>query len=132
MAASGMAIYHFQLFRKELTARLQLDLPLAGAMFAPEFGQSYYEIFGLGHADGVVAFTHPFNSPSWRQMLSLDIPLRWRHHSSTLRIAYTGDIYQSDINGIRCHIFRHALSLGFVKTIFKVKQENSIKAYSPF
>lgn len=132
LAASGMAIYHFQLFRKELTARLQLDVPLAGVMFAPEFGQSYYEIFGLGHADGVVAFTHPLNNPSWRQMLSLDIPLRWRHHSSTLRIAYTGDIYQSDINGIRCHIYRHALSLGFVKTIFKVKQENSIKAYSPY
>lgn len=132
VAASGMAIYSFPVFKSEWTARLQLDIPLAGVMFAPEFGQSYYEIFGLGHADGIVAFTHPFNSPSWRHILTLDIPLRWRSHSTTLRVAYTGDIYQSDINGVRCHIYRHALSLGFVKTIFKVKPENSIKAYSPY
>ena len=101
-------------------------------MFAPEFGQSYYEIFGLGHADGIIAFTHPFNCPSWKHTLTLDIPLRRKHHSTTLRLAYTGDIYQSRINGIGCHIYRHAFSFGFVKTIFKIKQENSIKAYSPF
>ena len=132
VAASGMAIYSFPVMKNDWTARLQLDIPLAGVMFAPEFGQSYYEIFGLGHTDGIVAFTHPFNCPSWRQMLTLDIPLWWRHHSSTIRIAYTGDIYQSDINGIRCHIYRHAFSIGFVKTIFKIKQENSIKTYSPY
>ena len=132
VAASGMAIYSFPVMKNDWTARLQLDIPLAGVMFAPEFGQSYYEIFGLGHTDGIVAFTHPFNCPSWRQMLTLDIPLWWRHHSSTIRIAYTGDIYQSDINGIRCHIYCHAFSIGFVKTIFKIKQENSIKTYSPY
>lgn len=128
LAASGMAIYSFPVKEKEWTARLQLDIPLAGVMFAPEFGQSYYEIFGLGHAGGVVAFSHPFNSPSWKHMLTLDIPIS----NTTLRLAYTGDIYQSDINDIRCHIYRHAFSFGFVRTIFKVKPENRIKAYSPF
>ena len=64
LAASGMAIYHFPVRRSEWIARYQLDIPLAGAMFAPEFGQSYYEIFGLGHAKNVVAFTHPGNNPS--------------------------------------------------------------------
>jgi hypothetical protein len=132
IAASGMAIYRFPVMKNDWTARMQLDVPLMGVMFAPEFGQSYYEIFGLGHTRGIVAFTHPFNCPMWRQMLSLDIPLSWRHHSSTLRIAYTGDIYQSDINSIRSHIYRHAFSIGFVKTIFKIKQENIIKAYSPY
>ena len=132
LAASGMAIYRIPVGKHGWTARVQLDIPLAGLMFAPEYGQSYYEIFGLGHTGGIVAFTHPANCPSWRQMVSLDIPLRWRRHSTTLRIAYTGDIYQSDINDIRCHIYRHAFSLGFVKTIFKVKQENSINAYTPY
>lgn len=131
-AASGMAIYRIPIGRNGWTARLQADVPLAGAMFAPQFGQSYYEIFGLGHAGGVVAFTHPLNSPSWRCCLSLDIPLRWRRHSTTLRIAYTGDMFQSNVNEIRCHIYRHAVSVGFVKTIFKIKQENAIKAYSPY
>lgn len=131
-AASGMAIYRFPVKGSDWTARLQLDIPLLGVMFAPQFGQSYYEIFGLGHTDGIIAFTHPLNCPMWRLTGTLDIPLRWRHHSSTLRIAYTGDIYQSDINGIRSHIYRHAFSIGFVKTIFKIKQENSIKAFSPY
>ena len=132
LAASGMAIYHFPVKGYDWVARLQLDIPLVGIMFAPEFGQSYYEIFGLGKFDNAIKFSHPFNSPSWRHTLSIDIPLRYKRHSTTLRLSYSGDIYQSDINETRCHIYRHAFTFGFVKTIFKVKQENSIKRYSPY
>lgn len=132
LAASGMAIYHFPVLRSHWTARYQLDIPLIGAMFAPEFGQSYYEIFGLGHAKNVVAFTHPGNNPSWRHILSLDIPMRAKHHSTTLRISYIADLYQSRINSINCHIYRHTFSLGFAKTIFKVKKNNKLNDYSPY
>ena len=52
LAASGMAIYRFPVKGNDWTARLQLDVPLMGVMFAPEYGQSYYEIFGLGHIFG--------------------------------------------------------------------------------
>ena len=127
-AASGMAIYHFPVRRSEWIARYQLDIPLMGAMFAPEFGQSYYEIFGLGHARNVVAFTHPGNNPSWRHMLSLDIPVK----ATTLRISYIADLYQSRINDINCHIYRNTFSIGFTRTIFKVKNNNKLSAYSPY
>lgn len=132
IAASAMAIYRIPIRSAECVARYQLDVPLAGVMFAPEFGQSYYEIFGLGHSGGVVTFAHPFNCPSWRHLLSFDIPLRYRHHSATLRLSYTADLYQSNVNDTRCHIYRHAFTFGFVKTIFKVKDGNAIKAYSPY
>ena len=132
LAASGMAIYHFPVRRSEWIARYQLDIPLAGAMFAPEFGQSYYEIFGLGHAKNVVAFTHPGNNPSWRHTLSLDIPMRAKHHSTTLRISYIADLYQSRINEINSHIYRHTFSFGFARTIFKVKKNNRLNDYSPY
>ena len=132
IAASGMAIYHIPVKSKEWVARYQIDIPLAGIMFAPEYGQSYYEIFGLGHTKGIVSFAHPFNSPSMRHTLSLDIPLSYKRHSTTLRIAYTANLFQSDINDTRCHIYRNAFTIGFVKTLFKVKEENSIKAYSPY
>ena len=132
LAASGMAIYRFPILRSEWIARYQIDIPLIGAMFAPEFGQSYYEIFGLGHAKNVVAFTHPGNNPSWRHMLSLDIPMRAKRHSTTLRISYIADLYQSRINDINCHIYRHTFSLGFAKTIFKVKKNNKLNDYSPY
>lgn len=128
LAASGMAIYHFAGRRSEWIARYQVDIPLAGIMFAPEFGQSYYEIFGLGHAKGIIAFTHPGNTPSWRHMLSLDIPIK----ATTLRIAYVADIYQSRINDINCHIYRNTFSFGFTRTIFKIKRNNRLNAYSPY
>lgn len=128
LAASGMAIYHFPVRRNNWIARYQLDIPLMGAMFAPGFGQSYYEIFGLGHASNIVAFTHPGNNPSWRHMLSLDIPMR----ATTLRISYTSDLYQSRINDINCHIYRNTFAIGFARTIFKVKKNNRLNDYSPY
>ena len=132
LAATGMAIYHFPVRRSEWIARYQLDIPLMGATFAPEFGQSYYEIFGLGHAKGVVAFTHPGNNPSWRHMLSLDIPLKARQRSTTLRLSYTSDLYQSRINDINCHIYRNTFAIGFARTILKVKKNNRLNDYSPY
>lgn len=132
LAATGMAIYHFPVKGKDWVARYQLDIPLVGAMFAPEFGQSYYEIFNEEQTDGTVALSNPFNSPSWKHTLSLDIPIRYKRHSTTLRLSYVADFYQSEINDIRCHIYRHAFTFGFVKTILKVKNENRIKAYSPY
>ena len=132
LAASGMAIYHFPVLRSEWIARYQLDVPLTGAMFAPEFGQSYYEIFSLGHARNVVAFTHPGNNPSWRHILSLDVPLRAKHHSTTLRMSYIADLYQSRINHINCHIYRNTFAIGFTRTIFKVKRNNRLNDYSPY
>ena len=131
LAASGMAIYHFPVLKNDWIVRYQLDIPLIGAMFTPEFGQSYYEI-SLGHLGKIASFTHPINNPSWRHMLSLDIPLHIKHHSTTLRLSYIADLYQSDINYIRCHMYHHAVTFGFARTIFKVKRENSIKAYSPY
>lgn len=128
LAASGMAIYHFPVLRSEWIARYQIDIPLIGAMFAPEFGQSYYEIFGLGHAKNIVAFTHPGNNPSWRHMLSLDIPIK----ATTLRLSYIADLYQSRTNDINCHIYRNTFAIGFARTIFKVKKENKLNDYSPY
>ena len=131
LAASGMAIYHFPVFGDDWVARYQIDIPLVGVMFTPEFGQSYYEM-SLGHLGSIASMTHPLNNPSWRHMLSLDIPLHVKRHSATLRLSYIADLYQSNINNIRCHMYHHAITFGFVKTIFKIKRENNLKAYSPY
>lgn len=127
LAATGMALYHFDIAHRRCMARYQVDIPLAGVMFSPEFGQSYYEIFGLGHTHGIVKFAHPFNSPSWRHTLSLDLPMG----NNTLRVAYIADLYQSEVNKLRTHIYSHTFAIGFVKTIYKVKRNDPIKAYSP-
>ena len=127
MDASAMAVYTFLIGEKEYRARYTMDIPLIGAMFAPEYGQSYYEIFGLGHTRGIIHISSPFNAPSMTHSFAIDIPTR----KSTLRIAYIADIYQSDINSLRTHIYTHSLLVGYSRTIYKVKRNDPIEAYSP-
>lgn len=127
MDASAMAVYTFLIGEKEYRARYTMDIPLIGAMFAPEYGQSYYEIFGLGHTRGIIHISSPFNAPSMTHSFAIDIPTR----KSTLRIAYIADIYQSDINSLRTHIYTHSFLVGYSRTIYKVKRNDPIEAYSP-
>ena len=127
MDASAMAVYTFLIGEKEYRARYTMDIPLIGAMFAPEYGQSYYEIFGLGHTRGIIHISSPFNAPSMTHSFGIDIPTR----KSTLRIAYIADIYQSDINSLRTHIYTHSFLVGYSRTIYKVKRNDPIEAYSP-
>ena len=132
LAASGMIIYHIPTQRGDFTLRYQIDIPLAGIMFAPEFGQSYYEIFGLGDYGRTFTFSHPINSPSMRNTFSIDIPINSWGNSTALRLSYVVDILQSDINDIRTHLYNHAFTFGFVKTIYKVKREDKKIFYNPF
>lgn len=131
LAATGMAIYKIPLHTKKITARYQIDIPLIGVAFSPGFGQSYYEIFGLGNYDNIFHFIHPFNAPSWRHTLSADIPLG-KKQSTTLRASYIADIFQSEINELRTHIYSHTFSIGIVKTLYKIKGRDSMKKYSPY
>ena len=131
LAASGMAIYKIPLRTKAVTARYQIDIPLVGVAFSPAFGQSYYEIFGLGNYSNILHVTHPFNAPSWRHIVSADIPLG-KKERTTLRASYIADIYQTDINELRTHIYSHTFSIGFVKTLYKIGEGESLKAYSPY
>lgn len=131
LGATGMAIYHIPLKSRELTARYQIDLPLMGVAFSPAFGQSYYEIFGLGNYNNTLHFIHPFNAPSWRHTLSVDVPLG-KKQKSTLRIAYVADLFQSEINDLRTHIYNHSLSIGVVKTLYRIKGEKPFIQYIPF
>ncbi len=132
LAASGMAIYRLPIAGRNHMLRYQIDIPIAGVIFSPAFGQSYYEIFGMGHWSDTWHFAHPFNCPSWKHTLSFDIPIGNKRHSTTLRLSYIADIYQSEINELRTHIYSHAFTFGFVKTIYKVKQGDKIEAYSPY
>lgn len=131
LAATGMAIYHIPTQKREMTIRYQLDIPFIGIAFSPAFGQSYYEIFGLGNYNNIFHLTHPFNSPSFRHTLSFDTTIG-KKQNTTLRISYTADIYQSEINKIRTHMYNNSFLLGIVKTLYKIKKNSPLKPYSPF
>lgn len=117
LAASGMAVWRLRIGHYPLTLRYQANLPLAGVMFSPHYGQSYYEIFSLGNAKGVVRFTSLHNQPSLRQMLTADLPVG----RAKMRLAYIWDAQQSRVNGIRTHTYSHAFMAGFVKELYLLK-----------
>ena len=118
--ASGMAIWDLRIKNRPITLRYQLNLPLMGVMFSPHYGQSYYEIFSLGNAAGVVKFTSLHNQPSLRQMLTVDFPVR----KARMRVAYVWDAQQSRVNGLRTHAYSHVFMIGFVKHLYRMRHRN--------
>lgn len=121
IAASGMAIYRFNWLRRRFSVRYQFDMPLAGLMFSPNYGQSYYEIFSLGHYDRNVCFTWPGNAPCYSQLLTVDVPIG----SGTLRLGYRCDIRQSHVNNLKSHTWSNLFMIGFVKHFRLVKQRDN-------
>lgn len=122
LGISGIAIYKFHIGNYPLVARYQANLPLLGAMFSPEFGQSYYEMFSLGHKGKNVLFTSLHNSPSLRQMVTLDFPIR----KVTMRVGYVCDIQQAKVNHLKYHTYSHDFMIGFVKNFYLLKGKNRI------
>ena len=109
---TGIVSYRFKLFSKQLLARYELNLPLAGIQFSPNYGQSYYEIFSRGNYDHNIVPTTFVSAPEWRQMLTIDAALS---RSITLRIGYLGNIQQSKVNNLRQHVWTHRFLIGFTR-----------------
>jgi len=111
LGASGMAIYHFQIKEHPFILRYQLNVPLLGVMFSPEYGQPYYEMSLSKDFGKNICFTSLHNHPSVRQLLTLDFPIR----KTTLRIGYVFDIQQANVNHLKSHAWSHSFLIGFVK-----------------
>ncbi len=120
IAPSVVTTYRFQLFKKRLSARYELSVPLAGLMFSPNYGQSYYEIFSRGNYDHNCVLTTLANAPSLRHALTLDMSL-W---GTTFRIGYLGDYQQAKVNHLKQHNYTHGLMIGFVRKFSIVKVED--------
>ena len=111
LGASGMAIYHFKVKGHPFVLRYQLNIPLLGMMFSPEYGQPYYEMSIAKDFGKNICFTSLHNQPSVRQFLTLDIPIR----TTNLRIGYICDIQQAKVNHLKSHTWSHSFLIGFVK-----------------
>ena len=117
--ANATAAYRLRILHTPCLLTYNLDIPLLGAVFSPQYGQSYYEIFTLGHYDHNAVFTTPLNLPSLRHQLTLHISLNAKG-SSALRITYASDIMQAKTNNLRYHAYTHALMIGISKTLFRL------------
>ena len=125
---SLMATYNVRIKSYPIMLRYQIDTPLVGAMFAPNYGQSYYEIFSLGNTEGVVRMNSPFNKFALRNYFSVDFPIA----GVTFRAGYIGNYYQTDVNNIQHHMRSHSFVLGFVREFSSfrknIQKSKSIKS----
>ena len=125
---SAMAIYKFQVNNYPFALRYQIEIPVAGVMFSPHYGQSYYEIFNLGNSEGVVLFSSLHNKFAMRNFLTADFPVG----NFTIRAGYLNTFTKTDVNGIQSHVVSNSFLIGFVKEFiaFGGKRLKQTKRYN--
>ena len=107
VGATGMAWFNTRLGRKPITLRYQMQLPVAGAFFAPEYDESYYEIY-LGNHKNLAHLGWWGNRFDMVNYLGADLRLG----KTTLRLGYRSRLEHWTVNHLHVHDFTHALVLG--------------------
>ena len=108
---SGKAEYRWTMLSKQFTASILAEMPIAGLMFTPNYGQSYYEIFSLGNYDKNVRFTNPFNSPNFHIQTTLGV----KFGKVRVNLGYNCMIRQSNLNNLKAHSWNNQFTIGFTR-----------------
>lgn len=128
LAVSVMTKYAFTLWDTPMNVRLQTDLPLLGAAFGPDYGQSYYEIFYLGQSEGCVHLTSLHNNLSLRTKLSYDVEFR----TCTLRLTWQEDLYHWLLGNQQYRMFTHSVMIGYVRDLYRVMRDEEARQIIPY
>jgi len=124
LSLSAIANYKMQIRSQPVHFRYQLSLPFVGAMYSPQFGESYYEI-GLGATDNLVHLASFHNHFSARNMLSAELPF----NKTTLRFAYCFSYYETRINDLDTRLITNTFYIGFSTNFFVVQGKQKKNNY---
>jgi len=102
---SAIAFYKWKI----ATFRWQMDSPVIGLLFSPNFGQSYYEI-SLGNTVGTANFASLHNQRALRNYITVDFPV----NKFIIRVGYLGEFYQTKVNHLQTHHYTNSFVIGLV------------------
>ncbi|MCD8042010.1 MAG: DUF3316 domain-containing protein [Tannerellaceae bacterium] len=108
---SAMMMYHTRIKDLPLTFRYQIEMPVTGVFFAPDYGESYYEIFNVGNVRHTIRFNSFHNKFAFKNYFTVDIPCR----GFTLRAGFLNSIYHTDEQDIQTRIVTNTFLIGWVK-----------------
>lgn len=107
LGITGMASLDTRLGRLPVTLRYQAQLPVAGVFFAPEYDESYYEIY-LGNHKNLAHFGWWGNRLDMSHYLGADLHLG----KTTLRIGYRTRLEHWTVNNLKVHDVSHSAVFG--------------------
>ena len=107
VGVTGMASWRTRLGRMPVTLRYQLQLPALGVFFAPQYDESYYEIY-LGNHKNLAHVAWWGNRLDMTNYLGADLHLG----KTTLRVGYRSRLEHWNVNNLHVHDFTHSLVLG--------------------
>lgn len=122
--ASGMATYNFKIGKLPVRISDRLTLPIVGAFFSPDYGETYYEIY-LGNHSDLVHCGWWGNHFCIDNMIAADLSLG----NVALRIGYHFNLKSSYVNNINTRLTSHGLVVGLTSdwlNITNSKTDNQI------
>lgn len=107
VGVTGMAAYDTRMWRVPVTLRYQVQLPVVGMFFAPEYDESYYEIY-LGNHRNLAHMGWWGNRLDMTHYLGADLHLG----KTTLRVGYRARLEDWNVNHLKVHDVSHSLVIG--------------------
>ena len=107
VGVTGMAAFDTHMWRLPVTLRYQAQVPVLGVFFAPEYDESYYEIY-LGNRRNLAHMGWWGNRLDMTHYLGADLHLG----KTTLRVGYRARLEHWNVNHLKVHDVTHSLVLG--------------------
>ena len=128
----AMAIVEFNahtlLFHLPIRAFAQADVPLIGTFFAPEYTQSYYEIFSLHHWDHLFHLATPVTYFTRSSNIGCDFTLR----HSILRLQFSSEVCQWHTATNNSCLVHSTVGIGFVRNLYSVHPHEEVVRSLPY
>jgi hypothetical protein len=114
LGLSGIAAYRLMLRSQPVRFRYQAGIPVVGALFAPQFGQSYYYLDDNENTFFVSSF---HNHLTFKNILSVELPL----NRMVIRATYVNSFYRTKINSLLTQCHSNTFYVGISKNFYTVK-----------